>query len=92
MLPPDTVFIDTSVFIAENYFAPDNRIHTLMRLAAFTKECLGRRIGDMDALKAEASAWYRDRNHRQKGIDRQFTVGDARIKLKHLYPVINIKN
>lgn len=33
MLPPDTVFIDTSVFIAENYFAPGNRIHTLMRLA-----------------------------------------------------------
>ena len=34
----------------------------------------------------------RDRNHRQKGIDWQFTVGDARLKLKHLYPVINIKN
>lgn len=33
MPTPDTVFIDTSVFIAENFFAPDNRIHTLMRLA-----------------------------------------------------------
>ena len=33
MLTPDTVFIDTSVFIAENYFAPGNRIHTLRRLA-----------------------------------------------------------
>lgn len=33
MPTPDTVFIDTSVFIAENYFAPGNRIHTLMRLA-----------------------------------------------------------
>lgn len=33
MPTPDIVFIDTSVFIAENYFAPDNRIHTLQRLA-----------------------------------------------------------
>ena len=33
MLTPDSVFIDTSVFIAENYFAPGNRIHTLQRLA-----------------------------------------------------------
>ena len=33
MPTPDTVFIDTSVFIAENYFAPGNRIHTLERLA-----------------------------------------------------------
>lgn len=33
MLTPDIVFIDTSVFIAENYFAPGNRIHTLIRLA-----------------------------------------------------------
>ena len=51
-----------------------------------------REIGDIDALKAEAAAWYRDRNHRQKGIDWQFTVGDARARLKHLYPVLKIKN
>lgn len=63
-----------------------------IELSAFTKECLGRRIGDIDALKTEAAAWYRDRNHRQKGIDWQFTVGDARTRLKHLYPAIKIKN
>ena len=32
------------------------------------------------------------RNCRQKGVDWQFTIGDARIKLKHPYPVIEIKN
>lgn len=63
-----------------------------IELSAFTKECLGRRIGDIDVLKTEATAWYRDRNQRQKGIDWQFSIGDARLKLKHLYPVINIKN
>ena len=40
----------------------------------------------------EAKAWYQDRNHRQKGVDWQFSIGDARIKLKSLYPVIEIKN
>ncbi len=33
MVPPDIVFIDTSVFMAENYFAPGNRINTLKELA-----------------------------------------------------------
>ena len=33
MLFPDLVFVDTSVFIAENFFASDNRINALGRLA-----------------------------------------------------------
>ena len=33
MNPSETVFLDTSIFKAENYFAPDNRIHTLSDLA-----------------------------------------------------------
>ena len=37
MLTPDIVFIDTSVFIAENDFASGNRIHTLMQLAEESK-------------------------------------------------------
>ncbi|MDX9825016.1 MAG: IS630 family transposase, partial [Sphaerochaeta sp.] len=36
----------------------------------------------------EVSAWGRDRNSNQKGIDWQFTTSDARVKLKRLYPVI----
>lgn len=61
-------------------------------LSVFTRECLSRRIGDMEALKAEAKAWCVDRNTRQKGIDWHFTTDDARIKLKHLYPIIKLKN
>lgn len=33
MINRDIVFIDTSVFIAENYFSPGNRIHALFKLA-----------------------------------------------------------
>ena len=33
MILPDLVFVDTSVFISENFFAPDNRINALCRLS-----------------------------------------------------------
>lgn len=33
MIFPDLVFVDTSVFIAENFFTPGNRINTLRQLA-----------------------------------------------------------
>lgn len=63
-----------------------------IELSAFTKECLNRRIGTIEEVKKQSEAWYVDRNERQKGIDWQFSIGDARMKLKHLYPVIKFKN
>lgn len=59
-----------------------------IELSAFTKGCLNRRLGTMEEVDKESKAWYQDRNKRQKGIDWQFSIGDARIKLKHLYPII----
>ncbi len=59
-----------------------------IELSSFTAQCLCRRIGSMDELRSEATAWYHNRNDKQKGVDWQFTMDDARIKLKHLYPVI----
>lgn len=63
-----------------------------IELSAFTKECLNRRIGSIEEMKKEAKAWYSDRNARPKGIDWQFSVSDARLKLKHLYPTIDVNN
>ena len=37
-----------------------------MELSAFTKECPGRRIGEFNALKAEAAAWDSNRNPQQE--------------------------
>lgn len=61
-----------------------------IELSAMTKQCLNRRIGTIDALKTELSAWEHERNFSQKGVDWQFTTPDARIKLKRLYPQIKI--
>jgi hypothetical protein len=60
-----------------------------VELSALTAQCLGvRRIGNIDILNAELSAWDTQRNRKQKGVDWQFTTEDARIKLKRLYPQI----
>ena len=48
----------------------------------------GRRIGDLKELRREVAAWAADVNARQRGVDWQMTVTDARCKLKSVYPKI----
>ncbi len=55
-------------------------------LAALTRQCLDRRIGDIETLRKETTAWYQERNQAQKAVDWQFTTQDARTRLKRLYP------
>lgn len=61
-----------------------------IELSALTKQCLDRRIPDIETLRSEAKAWWRERNGRQKGVDWRFTTKGARIKLRHLYPQIQL--
>jgi hypothetical protein len=61
-----------------------------IELSVFTEQCLDRRIPDMATLHQEAKAWYCNRNTRQKAVDWQFTTEKARIKLKRLYPHIQM--
>ncbi len=59
-----------------------------IELSVFTKQCLTRRIADIDTLRREARAWAKRRNEQQTGVDWHFTTADARIKLNRLYPQI----
>jgi hypothetical protein len=61
-----------------------------IELSVFTKQCLDRRIPDMATLQQETKAWYRKRNANQKAVDWQFTTESARVKLKRLYPQIQM--
>jgi len=61
-----------------------------VELSALSGQCLNRRIPDMDTLRHETQAWEQKRNARQKGVDWQFTARDARIKLKRLYPQLQL--
>jgi hypothetical protein len=59
-------------------------------LSAMTGQCLsGRRIGELDELINEIAAWSDHTNAKQRGVDWQFQVDEARTKLARLYP--NIK-
>ncbi len=58
-------------------------------LSSMTRQCLhGRRIGDLETLHGEVSAWSIDANGTQHGVDWQMQVDDARGKLKSVYPKI----
>ena len=61
-----------------------------IELAALDAQCLDRRIGDPQTLTTETTAWERDRNAAHVTINWHFTAEDARIKLRHLYPAINL--
>ncbi len=58
-------------------------------LSCLTSQCLaGRRIGDLAELRQEITAWSKRTNAKQRGVDWQFKIDDARCKLKRLYPKI----
>lgn len=56
-----------------------------IELSAMTKQCLGRRIPDIERLAHELSAWNTSRNNAAVCIDWHFLTDDARNKLKRLY-------
>jgi len=56
-------------------------------LSVFARQCLDRRIADMQTLSGEAASWECARNAMRVKIHWQFTTADARIKLRRLYPV-----
>jgi hypothetical protein len=57
-----------------------------IELGILGRQCLARRIDNIDDLPREAKAWQAARNASGKKVDWQFTTEDARIKLKKLYP------
>ena len=57
-------------------------------LSVFSRQCLAKRIDNIDALSLEPAAWETARNATQTGVDWQFTAADARVKLKRLYPKV----
>lgn len=59
-------------------------------LSAMSRQCLGERMGSTAELTERTRAWHGDRNARQRGVSWQFTTSEARVKLKSLYPQIQM--
>jgi len=58
-------------------------------LSSLTRQCLKDcRFATVDGLRSETAAWHQRSNAKQRGVDWQFKVGDARLKLKSVYPKI----
>lgn len=58
-------------------------------LSSMTRQAMhGRRFATIESIQEQVSAWAKSTNLRQRGVEWQFTVENARIKLKHLYPQI----
>ena len=55
-----------------------------------TRECLDRRIPDVDTLRQELRAWNDAYCQQPSPVQWQFVSTDARIKLKKLYPDIDV--
>jgi DDE superfamily endonuclease len=62
-----------------------------MELSVLARQCLDRRIPDSQALRREVRAWEQKRNAAVVKVDWQFTTADARVKLKRLYPTIELQ-
>jgi hypothetical protein len=58
-------------------------------LSCLTSQCLsGRRMAEISQLQSEIMIWSDRTNSKQRAVDWQFRIDDARVKLKRLYPKI----
>jgi hypothetical protein len=62
-----------------------------MELSVLARQCLDRRIPNRATLAREVKAWHDQRNAQKMRVDWQFNSTDARIKLKRLYPTIQVQ-
>jgi transposase len=53
--------------------------------SVFERQCLGRRIGSLEELRAVAEAWTSERNARKACVDWRFSTEVARVKFERLY-------
>ncbi len=60
-------------------------------LSSMTRQCItGRRFATAELLRVETTAWQEHSNPQQRGVDWQFKVDDARVKLKSVYPKLQV--
>jgi hypothetical protein len=60
-------------------------------LSSMTRQCVtGRRFATTKELSEETTAWHEHSNARQRDVNWQFQVEDARMKLKSIYPNLEV--
>jgi DDE superfamily endonuclease len=60
-------------------------------LSCLTRQCIAdRRFATAQQLREETTPWHQYHNDHQREVDWQFTVDDARVKLKSIYPRLDV--
>lgn len=63
-----------------------------IEFSVLSRQCLNRRIPDIEMMKQETRAWVHERNQQRATVNWRFTSSDARVKLKRLYPQLTYQN
>ena len=61
-----------------------------IEISVLVRQCLKRRLPDMERLEREATAWCTERNRVGASVDWRSRTEDARIKLRSLYPSVKV--
>jgi hypothetical protein len=60
-------------------------------LSSMTRQCVtGRRFATVEELREQTTAWHEHSNAHQRTVDWQFKIDDARMKLKSIYPKLEV--
>ena len=59
-------------------------------LSVMTRQCFSDRVASQSDAEHRITQWFQARNKSQTGINWRFTTADARIKLKRLYPKVEL--
>lgn len=59
-----------------------------IELNVMTRQCLNRRLNNIELVRSEITAWETAQNNAKRKIKWQFTTDDARVKLVSLYPIV----
>ena len=57
-----------------------------VEISVLVRQCLKRRLADMETLGREVEAWCTERNRVGASVDWRFRTEEAREKLRSLYP------
>ncbi len=61
-----------------------------IELNVLAGQCLKERIDNRDTMASKVAQWQSHRNNRNSTINWQFTAEKARIKLRRLYPTVDV--
>lgn len=61
-----------------------------IELSVLSRQCLNRRIPDLETMKQETASWEKERNQQHATVKWHFSNQDTRVKLKRLYPQLNL--